>query len=178
MVFLTKGKTFSFKHHTGKAEVRQGMQVWIDGDACPARVKEFVYKASARTGVSVTVVANAAMRIPHSPLIRLVVVSGDFDAADHHIVAHVTNQDLVITADVPLASELVDRGVVVINSRGMIYTAENVKDSLSVRNLMQELRGGGLIQGGPAAYSDKDFNHFANSFDRELTKLIRKYPVS
>jgi len=151
------------------------MQVWIDGDACPARVKEFIYKASERTGVSVTLVANAAMRIPHSPKIRLVVVSGDFDAADHHIVANATAEDLVVTADVPLASELIDKGAVVINSRGTIYTPENVKDSLSVRNLMQELRGGGIIQGGPSAYGDKDFNRFANSFDRELTRLLKKH---
>jgi len=149
------------------------MKVWIDADACPGRVKEIIFKASERTGVAVTLVANSGMRIPTSALIDMIVVNSDFDAADHYIVMHSQQGDLVITADVPLAALLVEKNVVVINSRGQIYTAENIKDAHSMRNLMQELRGGGIIQGGPPPFNNKDAEKFANSFDRELTKLKR-----
>jgi uncharacterized protein YaiI (UPF0178 family) len=152
------------------------MKIWIDGDACPKQVKEVIFRASERTKSLVMIVANKAMRVTHSPLIQLIVVSDGFDAADHYIVEHTETNDMVITADIPLASALVDKGVMVINSRGMVYTSENIKEVLAVRNLMEELRGGGFgsLSGGPAAYGPKDLEKFSNSFDRELARLVKK----
>ncbi len=146
------------------------MQVWIDADACPQAVKEIIYKASEKRQVKVTLVANAFQRIPQSPLIELIVVEKGFDKADQHIEDHADANDIAITADVILAAALVDKGMVVINPRGFIYTEENCREALAMRNLMSELRTPGNDSiGGPRAYSQKDKFQFANSFDRQLT---------
>lgn len=147
------------------------MKIWIDADACPLRIRELVYKASERKQVPVVLVANNGMYIPRSQLISLVVVSSKFDAADHYIIEHSQAGDLVISSDIILASSLVDKGVSVISSSGRLFTKENVKEALAMRNLMQELREGQLIQGGSAPFGNKDISAFANSFDRELTRL-------
>jgi uncharacterized protein YaiI (UPF0178 family) len=128
------------------------MRIWIDGDACPVLVKELVFKTSEKRGVPVTLVANSPMYIPRSQLISIVVVDKKFDEADKHIVDSSVKGDLVITADIPLASILIDKQVLAMNPRGKIYTPENVKEELSMRNLREELRSGGLIQGGPPPF--------------------------
>jgi uncharacterized protein YaiI (UPF0178 family) len=150
------------------------MKIWIDGDACPVLVKELVYKTGEKRQVVIVVVANSPMYIPRSPFISLVVVEKKFDEADKHIVDSSLSGDLVITADIPLASLLIDKRVLAMNPRGKVYTPENVKEELSMRNLREELRSGGMIQGGPPPFAPKDKERFANSFDRELTRLLRE----
>ena len=149
------------------------MKIWIDADACPKFVKDMVYKSSERTGVSVILVANSTMHIPHSSNVSLVVVDAGLDVADHHIRDECEVGDLVITADIPLAHSLVEKGVLAINPRGEVYTEENVGEALSMRNLLSEPREGGLVQGGPAPLGPKDRNKFASAFDRELTRLLK-----
>ncbi|MBF0207975.1 MAG: YaiI/YqxD family protein [Oligoflexia bacterium] len=149
-------------------------KIWIDADACPRPVKDFIFDASVRLNVPVILVANSHMFMPRSSLFSLIVVGKGLDEADKYIIDNASAHDLVITADIPLASLLVDKGVLVLNPRGDTYTDENVKDVLATRNLMQDLRDGGLIVGGPAPFSLKDKINFTNAFDREITKLLKK----
>ena len=150
------------------------MKIWIDADACPVVVKEIVYRASERRNVAVCQVANQIQRVPRSPLISQVQVAKTPDAADHYIIQEADPADLVITADVPLAAELVAKGVHVINPRGEAYTEANIRERLNMRDVMDELRGAGLVSGGPATYNDKDKQAFANSLDRWLQKALSK----
>ncbi|MBF0313789.1 MAG: YaiI/YqxD family protein [Oligoflexia bacterium] len=150
------------------------MKIWTDADACPKIVKELIFKTAFRLNLSVILVANSHMAIPLSPLISLVVVKKQIDEADHYILEHVEVGDLVVTADIPLASALVAKGVVVLNPRGNVYSEDNVGEALATRNLLQELRDGGLIQGGPAPLNVNDKVKFANALDKELTKLIKQ----
>ena len=146
------------------------MRIWIDADACPNPVKEIVFRASRRLGVPVTLVANRLLKTPPSPLINAVQVSQGFDVADHYLLQHTTDGDLVITADIPLAAGLVERGVPALNPRGELYTENNVRERLASRNLMEELRATGVLGSGPAPYNDRDKQSFANSLDRWLTQ--------
>lgn len=148
------------------------MQIWVDADACPNVIKEILFRASKRTGVPLTLVANQSTRIPTSPLIRQVQVSAGFDAADRRIVELVAAGDLVITADIPLAAKVIEKGALALNPRGELYTEDNVRERLAMRNLMDELRGGGIITGGPAVLNQSDRQAFANSLDRVLTKAL------
>jgi uncharacterized protein YaiI (UPF0178 family) len=145
--------------------------IWIDADACPADIKELVFRASRRLHIPVYLIANRAMYVPPASLVRLIQVAREFDAADHYIVQHVAPHDLVITADIPLAAAVVDKHAVAINPRGEVYTRENVSERLAVRNLMQDLRTTGLVQGGPAPLGAAERQKFAAAFDRSLTKL-------
>ena len=147
------------------------MKIWIDADACPRMVKEFVFKVSGRLKIPVVMVANSSMHTPRSNLVSLVVVGKALDEADHYIVDHAEPGDLVITADIPLASGLIDKGVVAINPRGRVYTADNVKEDLATRNLMQDLREEGAITGGPPPLGPREREQFANALDREITRL-------
>lgn len=147
--------------------------IWIDADACPRAIKEIVLKAAKRTTTPVILVANQAMRTPPGELIRSVVVSRDFDAADNYIAEHIKSIDIAITADIPLADCVVNRGATALNPRGDLYTPENIKDRLSMRDLMTELRGGGIITGGPKALGVLDVKNFAATFDRILTAKLR-----
>ena len=149
------------------------MNIWIDADACPAAIKELVFRASRRLTIPVYLVANRAMYVPPSSLVTLVRVGQEMDAADQYIVHHIAPGDLVVTADIPLAAAVVDQHTVAINPRGEIYTEENVKERLAMRNLLQELRAGGLVQGGPAQLSAVDRQRFAAALDRCLTKMRR-----
>jgi len=151
------------------------LKIWIDADACPRQVKEVVYKASTRTSTSVTLVANSFMRVPQGGLVSLVQVDKGADVADFYIVEHVSHEDLVITADIPLAALIVDKNATALNPRGELYTEENVRERLSVRDFMQDLRDSGLQTGGPPPFGVKDKERFANSFNKELTRLINKY---
>jgi len=144
-------------------------KTWIDADACPKAIKETVFKASARLNLPVVLVANSYQTIPHSDLVRLNIVDRGDDVADQYIVDHVEKNDLVITADIPLAARIVEKEAVAINPRGEIYTEENIGEILSMRNFMKELRDGGSLTGGPAAFSARDVQEFANSLNKLLS---------
>lgn len=149
------------------------MRIWIDADACPRVIKEIVFRASERLEVPVTLVANVPLARHHSRLISSVVVAEGFDAADDHIAEQALPGDLVVTADIPLASRIVQKGAVGLDPRGEQYTEDNVGERLSMRDLLQELRGAGMIQGGPAPFSSTDRQRFASSLDRLLTSMLK-----
>jgi hypothetical protein len=149
------------------------MTIWIDADACPRIIKEIVFRASERLQVPVRLVANKGLTKHHSRLVTSVVVAEGFDAADDHIVQQATGEDLVITADIPLAARIVANGGVALDPRGELYTEENVGERLSLRDLMQELRSGGMIQGGPAQFGLTDRQRFASALDRTLTRMVK-----
>lgn len=145
------------------------MRIWVDADACPREVKELLYRTAQRTQTRLTLVANQGMRIPRSEWIDMLLVSTGSNVADRRIVELVQPGDLVITADIPLAAHVVARGAQALDPRGTLYTEANVGERLAVRNLLDELRGGGQISGGPANYTAKDRQSFANQLDRWLT---------
>lgn len=148
-------------------------KIWIDADACPKMVKEVIFNVSGRKNIPVTLVANSFMQIPHSPLIDLVQVDQGADVADFYIVENSNKDDLVITADIPLAKLLVDKETTAINPRGEIYTEENINERLSMRDFMTELRDSGMVTGGPAPLGQKDKIAFTNSLDRIITKMLK-----
>jgi uncharacterized protein YaiI (UPF0178 family) len=146
------------------------MRIWVDADACPVAVKEVLYKVSARRGVRVTFVANSWLTLPSQPLVDMLQVPGGFNEADDEIVRLVEPGDLVVTADIPLADRIVEKGATGLNPRGELYTEENVKELLRMRNLMDELRSGGMAGGGPAPYGPKHKQEFTNQLDKFLTR--------
>ena len=145
------------------------MQIWVDADACPGEVKELLFRTANRTKTKVTLVANQPMRTPRSEFIGSLLVGADMNAADRRIVELVEPGDLVITADIPLAADVVAGGGQALNPRGELYTDANIGERVAVRDLLDELRGGGLVTGGPANFSAKDRQTFANQLDRWLT---------
>ena len=147
------------------------MKIWIDADACPKLIKDHVFKIAASKGIPVTLVANSGMWIPNSPLINLVTVDQGADVADNYIVEHSAVEDLIITADIPLAALIVEKGAIAINPRGEVYTEENISERLSIRDFMQELRDSGQDTGGPAPFGKRDKAEFANSLNRILSKV-------
>jgi len=149
------------------------MVIWIDADACPVAVREMVLRASTRTQTALIFVANSPLPVKRTALVKTVQVSQGFDVADNYISQHVQLNDLVITQDIPLAAELVEKGVIALNPRGELYTADNVRQRLAMRNLAEELRSVGQISGGPNKFSDKDKQTFANSLDKWLQKAKR-----
>ena len=152
------------------------MRIWIDADACPKMIKDFVFKVSHRLQVPVILVANSGIPVPRSNRVSLVIVGKAIDEADRHILKNCAGGDLVVTADIPLASSLVDKGVVAIDPRGKVYTTDNVKEALATRNLTQELREEGIMSGGPPPLGPRDREKFANAIDRELTRLQTNSP--
>lgn len=149
------------------------MQIWVDADACPSVIKDILFRAAERERVQVTLVANAALRIPPSPYVRFVQVPPGLDVADKRIVELLAAEDLVITADIPLAAATIDKNAHALNPRGELYTKDNIRERLSMRNFMDELRGSGVATGGPAALSQRDRQAFANSLDSFLAKRRR-----
>lgn len=149
------------------------MKIWVDADACPRVIKDIIFRASERLQVPVCLVANKGLTRHDSRLVESVVVPEGFDAADDYIVQHAAPEDLVITADIPLAARIVANGGVALDPRGEIYTEENVGERLSMRDLMMELRSGGVVQGGPAQFSLTDRQRFASALDRFLTRMLR-----
>jgi hypothetical protein len=149
------------------------MQIWVDADACPVVIREILFRAAERTGVTMTLVANKPVRIPTAQNFHFVQVPVGFDAADKRIVELMARGDLVITADVPLAAAAIDKGGVALNPRGELYTSENVRERLSVRNFLDELRGSGVNTGGPAALSQRERQMFANQLDRLLARRVK-----
>ena len=146
------------------------MRIWVDADACPKVIKEILFRAAKRAGVQVTLVANQALRTPPSQHIKAMQVSSGFDVADSEIVKQVAAGDLVITADIPLAAQVVDKGAHALNPRGELYTPDNIKARLSLRDFMAGLRDSGLNTGGPPPLSQADRQAFANHLDRLLAK--------
>lgn len=149
------------------------MIIWVDADACPRIIKEIVFRASERLKVPVRLVANRSLAKHHSVLIASVTVADGFDAADDYIVVNAGPQDVVITADIPLAARIVRNGGVALDPRGELYTEENVGERLSLRDLMQELRSEGVVRGGPSQFGAADRNRFASSLDRLLTSMLK-----
>ncbi|THF61210.1 YaiI/YqxD family protein [Pseudothauera rhizosphaerae] len=144
------------------------MHIWVDADACPAVIKDILFRAAERTGRPLTLVANQYIRVPASPLIRMIQVPGGFDEADKYILAHVQAGHLVITADIPLAAEVVANDARALSPRGELYGKENIREVLAMRNFMDTLRSTGVETGGPAAFTAADRQAFANRLDRLL----------
>lgn len=145
-------------------------RIWIDADACPRPVKDMLYRVADRAAIEVVLVANQALSTPGSKFIRAVQVSGGFDVADDYIVSRATAGDLVVTADIPLAAELVDRNVNVLSPRGERFTPENVRQKLNMRDFMDTLRASGADTGGPPPYSQSDRKAFADQLDRLVAR--------
>ena len=147
------------------------MHIWVDADACPGVIKDILYRAAERVCVPLTLVANQPLYTPRSPYINSIRVGAGFDVADHRIVELAVPGDLVVTADIPLAALLVDRGVQALNPRGELYTEDNVAERLAMRNLMDELRSAGMQTGGPPVFGPRDRQAFANQLDQLLSRL-------
>ena len=150
------------------------MKIWVDADACPVVIKEILFKAAERTHIQVTLVANQPVRVPPSRFISFVQVSSGFDVADNEIVERVEDGDLVITADIPLAADVIEKGGHALNPRGEMYTSENIKARLNIRDFMDSLRGSGIDTGGPPALNQNDRKAFADNLDRYLAKHAGK----
>ena len=146
------------------------MTIWVDADACPNVIKEILFRAAERLGVPLTLVANQPLQVPGSRYIRAVQVAAGFDVADNHIVREAKAGDLVVTADIPLAADVVAKGCRALNPRGELYTEENVRQRLAMRDLMDTLRGSGIDTGGPQSFSQTERQAFANQLDRLLAK--------
>jgi len=146
------------------------MHIWIDADACPRVIKEILYRASKRTGVRLTLVANQPLQVPQSRDIRTVQVGAGFDVADNYIVEQLAPGDLVVTADIPLASDAIDKGAFALNPRGELYTTENIRQRLNMRDFMDTLRSSGIDTGGPSTFGQAERQAFANQLDRLLAR--------
>ena len=146
------------------------MKIWVDADASPVVIKEILFRAAERTGVPLTLVANHSMRIPLSRNIKFLQVAAGFDVADNEIVKRLSVGDLVITGDIPLAAEVIEKGGHALNPRGELYSADNIRAILNMRDFMDTLRSSGIETGGPPALSQSDRNYFANNLDKFLTK--------
>ena len=149
------------------------MHIWVDADACPAVIKDILYRAAERRKLRLTLVANKLLRVPASPYIRAVQVPRGIDVADSHIVRELSPGDLVVTADIPLAADVIGKGAHALNPRGEFYSTENIQERLALRNYLDELRGTGERTGGPSALDNTDRKRFADQLDRFLTKLKR-----
>ena len=149
------------------------MRIWVDADACPNPIKEILFRAAERLQISMILVANTLLRTPPSPLVRAMRVRRGFNVADREIVDQVQTGDVVVTADIPLAAEVIGRGGHALDPRGVLYTQENIPERLAVRNLMAELRATGLQTGGPAPWSREDNRAFANQLDRLLSAAVK-----
>ncbi|MDR3492282.1 MAG: YaiI/YqxD family protein [Gammaproteobacteria bacterium] len=146
------------------------MRIWIDADACPNIIKEILFRAAKRTNTHMTLVANQPIRFPPSPLIKQIHVAGGFDVADNYIVDNMEAGDLVITADIPLADAVVEKNGSALNPRGELYSPNNIKQRLAMRNFSEGLRSSGVRTGGPDKIGKKEIQAFANSLDRFLTR--------
>lgn len=146
------------------------VQIWVDADACPNVIKEVLFRAAERKQIHVTLVANQTIKTPPSAYIHTIRVEAGFDVADNEIVKQANAGDLVITADIPLAAEVLEKRAVALNPRGELYTAETIKERLTMRDFMDTLRSSGIQTGGPAGLNQKDRQLFANQLDKWLQK--------
>ena len=148
-------------------------QIWVDADACPKVIKEILFRAADRVGVPVILVANQPLQVPRSRHIRSIRVAAGFDVTDNHIVQQAEAGDLVITADIPLAAEVVAKGCLALNPRGDLYTEETIRQRLNMRDFMDTLRSSGVDTGGPTSFSQADRQAFANQLDRLLVTNVK-----
>jgi len=148
------------------------MIIWIDADACPKIIKEIVFKAADRTKTKTILVANQPLQTPGSLFIKSIVVKSGFDVADNYIVKHMSAGDLVITADLPLADDVITKDGIALNPRGRLYTKENIKSRLSIRDFGEAVRSSGQMTGGPDKFSKKDLQSFANNLDKILHSAV------
>ncbi len=154
------------------------MRIWLDADGCPNEVKDCVFKASMRTQTPVVLVADRWFRLPSHPLLQLMVVNQGFNSADDYIADNATPADLVVTDDIPLAHRCVTKNVSTLSRRGVEFDEGNIGERLATRDLMDGLRGAGMITGGPRPYGALDKKKFAETFDRVLTRLLAKEKLS
>lgn len=150
------------------------MNIWVDGDSCPAPVKEILYRVAVRTQTAVTLVANRLLAVPASPYVKTMQVARGFDVADDRIASLTLPGDLIITADIPLAAKVIERGGFALNPRGTFYSAANVREHLDMRNFMEEMRSSGMepFQDGSAPFSHADRMAFANQLDRFMAARL------
>jgi len=146
------------------------MKIWIDADACPVVIKDILFRAAQRTGVQLTLVANQYLRVPSAANISMIQVAQGFDVADNEIVKMAGKGDLVITSDIPLAAEVIDKGAHVLSPRGELYSTDNIRARLNMRDFMDTLRSSGVDTGGPPALNQADRQAFANHLDTFLTR--------
>lgn len=149
------------------------MKIWVDADACPVVIKDILFRAAQRTGVLLTLVANQAVRVPATAHIKMIQVASGFDVADNEIVKRVGAGDLVITSDIPLAAEVIEKGGYALSPRGELYSTDNIRARLNMRDFMDTLRSSGVDTGGPPALNQGDRQAFANQLDRFLTRHAR-----
>lgn len=148
-------------------------KIWVDADACPVVIKEILFRAAERTKTETILVANKLLRVPPSPYIRALQVPAGIDVADNKIVQDLTAGDLVITADIPLAAQVIAKGGHALNPRGEFYSTANIQERLAMRNFMEELRGSGVDISGPASFSQSDRQTFARELDRFLARQLK-----
>ena len=148
--------------------------IWVDADACPNVIKEILFRAAERTGVTVTLVANQPLAIPRVPSLRMLQVPAGFDVADNEIVKRAVPGDLVITADVPLAAEIIAKGGEALNPRGERYSADTIRGVLTMRDFMDTMRASGQVGGGPPALTQADRNAFASHLDKWLARSAKR----
>lgn len=146
------------------------MQIWVDADACPVVIKDILYRAAERWQIQTTLVANQMLSTPASKYIKARQVPRGFDVADNYIVEQAGAGDLVITADIPLAAQVLEKGVLALNPRGELYSSETIRERLALRDMMEELRSSGVDTGGPRSFSQADRRAFANQLDKLLTR--------
>jgi uncharacterized protein YaiI (UPF0178 family) len=147
------------------------VKIWVDADACPVVNKEILCRAAERTKILTTFIANQFIRLPPSRYLKFIQVARGFDVADNEIVRKVNANDLVITGDIPLAAEAIEKGAQALNHRGELYTASNIRECLNMRDFMDTLRSSGIETGGPSALSQSDRQAFANQLDKILSKM-------
>lgn len=150
------------------------MQIWVDADACPKPIKDILFRVAERIGITTTLVANQALSIPPSRYIRMLQVKSGYDVADNEIVKRLSAGDLVITADIPLASDVIHKGGHAINPRGERYSQDNIKECLNMRDFFDTLRASGINTGGPAALNARDIKAFAHQLDKFLAQQLGK----
>lgn len=154
------------------------MQIWVDADACPNVIKEILFRAADRTQITVTLVANQLIRTPPSRFIRSLQVASGFDVADNEIVRRCEKGDLVITADIPLAADVLNKEAIALNPRGELYTPATIRERLTMRDFMDTLRASGVQTGGPDSLNQRDRQQFANELEKWLQRVVRARKLS
>jgi len=149
------------------------MKIWVDADACPVAIKEILFRAAIRTQTTVMLVANQSLKVPPSPYIKSIQVLKGFDVADNEIIRQSQNGDLVITSDIPLADDVIKKGALALSPRGDLFSKDNIKARLNMRDFLDTMRASGVDTGGPSPLTDKDNKKFADSLDRILTQHIK-----
>lgn len=152
------------------------MQIWVDADACPNVIKEILFRAAQKRELPLILVANQYIQVPPSPFIKTIQVAQGFDVADNYIAQQVAVGDIVVTADIPLAADIVEKNAYGINPRGELYTEQNIRQKLTMRNFMEEMRNTGQASGGPPPLDQRDRQAFANTLDRLLARALKNNP--